>query len=73
MFAYDAGTRTFIANNTKGRNLSSLDKLVKNPDGSTDIYIGPTVTKGRTGSKPSLELMSSWALDPVAEFSCYRA
>jgi hypothetical protein len=46
VFAYDAGTRTFIANNTKGRNLSSLDKLVKNPDGSTDIYVGPTAPNG---------------------------
>ena len=27
-------------------NDSSLDKLVKNPDGSTDIYVGPTAPKG---------------------------
>jgi len=46
VFAYDAYTRTFIANSMKGRNLSSLDKLVKNSDGSTDIYIGPTAPKG---------------------------
>jgi hypothetical protein len=30
----------------KGRNLSSLDKLVKNPDRSIDIYIGPTAPEG---------------------------
>ncbi|WP_035358331.1 DUF1214 domain-containing protein [Edaphobacter aggregans] len=46
VFAYDARTRTFIANSMKGRQLSSLDKLVKNPDGSIDIYIGPTAPKG---------------------------
>jgi hypothetical protein len=45
-FAYDARTRTFIANSMKGRELSSLDKLVKYPDGSIDIYIGPTAPKG---------------------------
>ena len=46
VFAYDARTRTFIANGMKGRQLSSLDKLVKNPDGSIDIYIGPAAPKG---------------------------
>ena len=46
VFAYDASTRTFIANSMKGRHLSSLDKLVKNSDGSTDIYFGPTAPKG---------------------------
>ena len=46
VFAYDARTRTFIANSMKGRQLSSLDKLVKNPDGSIDIYIGPAAPKG---------------------------
>jgi hypothetical protein len=46
VFAYDGHTRTFIANSMKGRHLSSLDKLAKNADGSTDIYIGPTAPKG---------------------------
>jgi hypothetical protein len=46
VFAYDGRTRTFIANRMKGRQLSSLGKLVKNPDESTDIYIGPTAPKG---------------------------
>jgi hypothetical protein len=46
VFAYDSRTRTFIANSMKGRHLSSHDKLVKNSDGSTDIYIGPTIPKG---------------------------
>ncbi len=47
VFAYDSHTRTFIANGTKGRHLSSNDDLVKNSDGSTDIYIGPKKPKGK--------------------------
>ncbi len=47
VFAYDSHTRTFIANSMKGRHLSSNDKLVKNSDGSTDIYVGPTAPKGK--------------------------
>jgi hypothetical protein len=46
VFGYDQGTRTFIDNGTKGRHLSSNDDLVKNPDGSIDIYVGPSVPKG---------------------------
>ncbi|MBL4796300.1 MAG: DUF1254 domain-containing protein [Oleispira sp.] len=51
VFAYDSHTRTFINNGTKGRHLSSNDKLVKNKDGSIDIYIGPKEPKG---------LVSNW-------------
>jgi hypothetical protein len=47
VFAYDSRTRTFIANGTKGRHLSSNDELVKNEDGSTDIHIGPNAPKGK--------------------------
>jgi hypothetical protein len=46
VFGYDSHTRTFIANGTKGRHLSSNDDLVRNADGSTDIYIGPTAPSG---------------------------
>ena len=46
MFAYDSHTRTFIANNSKGRHLSSNDSLVKNEDGSIDIYVGPDEPNG---------------------------
>ena len=46
VFAYDGHTRTFIANSMKGRQISSRDELVKNPDGSIDIHIGPTAPKG---------------------------
>ena len=46
IFAYDSHTRTFIANGAKGRHLSSNDDLVKNSDGSIDIYIGPNKPKG---------------------------
>jgi hypothetical protein len=47
VFAYDSHTRTFIANGTKGRHLSSNDDLVKNSDGSIDIYIGSKKSKGK--------------------------
>ncbi len=47
VFAYDSHTRTFIANGTKGRHLSSKDDLVKNSDGSIDIYIGPKKPTGK--------------------------
>ena len=47
VFAYDSHTRTFIANGTKGRHLSSKDDLLKNNDGSIDIYIGPKKPKGK--------------------------
>ena len=47
VFAYDSHTRTFIANGTKGRHLSSNDDLVKNKDGSIDIYIGPKKPTGK--------------------------
>ena len=46
VFAYDSHTRTFIANETKGRHLSSKDSLTKNGDGSIDIYIGPDKPEG---------------------------
>lgn len=45
-FGYDSHTRTFIANAAKGRHLSSNDKLKKNADGSTDIFIGPRSPEG---------------------------
>lgn len=47
VFAYDSHTRTFIANGMKGRHLSSNDDLMKNSDGSIDIYIGPKKPKGK--------------------------
>jgi hypothetical protein len=46
VFAYDSHTRTFIANGTKGRHLSSRDELVRNADGSTDVFVGPTAPDG---------------------------
>jgi hypothetical protein len=46
VFGYDSHTRTFIANGTKGRHLSSNDDLVKNGDGSIDVYIGPEAPEG---------------------------
>ena len=51
VFAYDSRTRTFIANQLKGRHLSSNDGLATNSDGSIDIYIGPTEPEG---------LVSNW-------------
>lgn len=46
VFGYDSHTRTFIANGTKGRHLSSNDDLLKNEDGSINIYIGPDAPDG---------------------------
>ena len=46
VFAYDSHTRTFIDNAMKGRHLSSFDDLVRNADGSRDVYIGPTAPAG---------------------------
>ena len=46
VFGYDSHTRTFINNKMKGRHLSSRDKLIRNSDGSTDIYIGPVAPDG---------------------------
>ena len=50
VFAYDSHTRTFIANGTKGRHLSSNDDLIKNSDGSIDIFIGPKVPEGKSAN-----------------------
>ena len=50
VFAYDSHTRTFIATGTKGRHLSSNDDLIKNPDDSIDIFIGPNEPKGFTSN-----------------------
>jgi hypothetical protein len=59
VFAYDARTRTFIANNTKGR--------------KTSISVPPRPRVwNRTGLKPSLELMLSWASGPmVPRWPCW--
>ncbi len=46
VFGYDSHTRIFIGNGAKGRRLSSNDDLKRNPDGSTDIHIGPKCPKG---------------------------
>lgn len=44
---YDEATRCFIVNNTKKVDISSRDSsLVKNSDGSWDVYFGPEAPKG---------------------------
>jgi len=46
VFGYDAHSRTFIANGTKGRHLSSNDNLIANADGAIDVFIGPDAPEG---------------------------
>jgi hypothetical protein len=46
VFGYDSHTRTFIANGTKGRHLSSNDDLLVNDDESVDVFIGPDAPEG---------------------------
>lgn len=45
-FGYDQETGTFFDNGIKGRHLSSKDDPAKNPDGSIDIFAGPSVPDG---------------------------
>ncbi len=44
---YDVSTRGIIQNKTKKADLSSLQKLQKNSDGSFDLYFGPEAPKGK--------------------------
>jgi len=43
---YDAATASGLDNGQPFPSISSFDKPVANPDGSTDIYFGPTAPKG---------------------------
>jgi hypothetical protein len=43
---YDVATRALIENNTEITDRSSRQDLVKNADGSVDLYFGPTAPKG---------------------------
>lgn len=43
---YDIDTRTLIDNPQRKADLSSRQGLRKNPDGSVDLYFGPTAPKG---------------------------
>ena len=43
---YDAATASGLDNGQPFPSVSSFDKPVRNPDGSTDIYFGPTAPKG---------------------------
>ena len=44
---YSWDTRTLIDNDQKRANASSRQDLVKNSDGSVDLYFGPTAPKGK--------------------------
>ena len=52
---YSWDTRTLIDNKQKRAGQSSRQDLVKNKDGSVDLYYGPTAPKAkrRTGCRPS--------------------
>jgi hypothetical protein len=43
---YDVGTRCIIANDQQIADRSSRMDLVRNPDGSADLYFGPTAPEG---------------------------
>jgi hypothetical protein len=43
---YDTDTRALIQSKEQRSDRSSRDDIVKNPDGSVDIYFGPTAPKG---------------------------
>ncbi len=43
---YDVDTRILIKNNTDHVDVNSRHELVKNKDGSIDVYVGPKAPKG---------------------------
>ena len=46
MTIYDVSTHTLMANKEKTADRSSRMDLVKNADGSVDLYVGPTAPPG---------------------------
>ena len=46
MTVYDIGSRTLIDNPQRKADLSSRQDLKKNPDGSVDLYFGPSAPTG---------------------------
>ncbi|MDO6760401.1 DUF1254 domain-containing protein [Tamlana sp. 2_MG-2023] len=44
---YDGNTRCLIQNEQKNADLSSRKDLIKNEDGSVDLYFGPTAPEGK--------------------------
>lgn len=48
---YDEATRGFIVTDTKSPDISSWKAdLAKNPDGSVDVYFGPTAPPGKASN-----------------------
>jgi hypothetical protein len=47
---YDAANASGLANGQPFPSLGSRDKPAQNADGSTDLYLGPTAPKGKTGN-----------------------
>lgn len=45
--AYDRGTHALIRNMDRASRASNAAELLKNPDGSTDIYFGPNAPEGK--------------------------
>jgi hypothetical protein len=43
---YDSETRSLVQDKSTKSAVSSYDKLKMNPDGSVDLYFGPTAPKG---------------------------
>ena len=52
IIAYEVGTNAFIHNPENRVGVSSYDKqqMAVNPDGSVDVYVGPTAPDGLTNN-----------------------
>jgi hypothetical protein len=52
---YDVSTHTLIANKEQVADRSSRMQLVKNADGSVDLYVGPKAPSGRCDAGPTVK------------------
>jgi hypothetical protein len=71
--AYDRQTHALIKNVSRASRSSQISELVKNEDGSIDLYFGPSAPKGKeanwvpTDPKRKFELMFR-AYGPTKDF-----
>jgi hypothetical protein len=57
---YEVSTRTIINNDQEKADLSSRHDLLRNSDGSVDLYFGPTAPKGQEKNWVQTEANRSW-------------